>query len=82
MSKSIQFEVNLPLNNSYSELLRFYCQTCKADDPSLGFMSNMWSYANSRGNLTGKQAVSADAYIEYRFKELGLLLSEVDNYEE
>lgn len=82
MSNTIKINVKLPKDDSYPELLRFYCQTCDADDPSLDFMSNMWSYANSKGTLTGKQARSADAYINHRLSQLNMKLPTGDESNE
>ena len=80
MSK-ISIEVSLPQDNTYTELLRFYCQTCEADDPTLAFMSSMWSYAHHKGHLTGKQATSANAYIDHRLKKLNIIETEDGTYE-
>ena len=73
MQEKITFEIAVPKNSSYGEMLRFWCQTADAEDPSLPFMASMWSYAIANGELSGKQAKSADNYILHRLKEYGLL---------
>lgn len=72
MSESIKIEVQLPQDDTYKESLRFYCQTCTADDPTLPFMASMWSFAIANEYLTGKQAKSALIYLNYRFKQYNL----------
>lgn len=76
MPKKIKVDVLPPRDYTYIELLRFWCQTAHADDPSLPFMASMWSYALANNSLTGRQARSANVYINYRMRELGL--EEVD----
>jgi len=73
-------EIHPPQNNSYTELLRFYCQTSDIDDPSLPFMASMWSYSIANdGGLTGRQQKAADVYITHRLKQYNL--TEVLNHE-
>lgn len=68
----LKVNVKIPEDCSWKEFLRFYCQTCDYDDPSLPFMASMWSYAIANDGLTGKQAESAFGYIAHRYKKLGL----------
>lgn len=74
--KKLKVDILPPQDNTYIELLRFWCQTSDAEDPSLPFMASMWSYALANNFLTGKQAKSANVYINHRLKSLGL--EEVD----
>jgi hypothetical protein len=69
---TIPIKIAEPQDNSYTELLRFYCQTSEQDDPTLPFMASMWSYSLANGCLTGKQAKNANLYINHRLKTLGL----------
>lgn len=70
--KIISKDIHLPCDSTWQEALRFYCQTSEPDDPTLPFMASMWSYSIANGGLTGKQSVSANRYLEYRMKNLGV----------
>lgn len=74
----IKKNIKIPQDNSYTELLRFYCQTSEQDDPTLPFMVSMWSYSIAKGGLTGKQAKNAGVYINHRLRSLGLEEVEID----
>ena len=65
-------DISPPTDNSWTELLRFYCQTADANDPGLPFMASMWSFAISKGKLTGKQADHAKRYIQHAMEKHGL----------
>lgn len=75
----ITVEVSPPKDNTWPELLRFYCQQADSEDPSLPFMASMWSYALNTGGLTGRQAESAERYIVHAFKSHGLSFDGADN---
>lgn len=58
-----------PVDRSWQEGLRFYCQTSDPSDPNLNFMARMWSYALSKGELTGAARESALNYMSTRHVE-------------
>lgn len=58
-----------PMDDTWDESLRYYCQTSDISDPNLQFMAKMWSYSLSKGPLTGTQKESAERYITARHHE-------------
>lgn len=54
----------LPKEDTYSEWLRFICQTADDDDPSLPFMVSLWSYCLKNNGLTDKQIKAFQPYLE------------------
>ena len=69
---TIQKEISPPTDNSWTELLRFYCQTADANDPGLPFMASMWSFAIANGELSGKHAASAELFVKHAMNKHGL----------
>ena len=74
---TIQKEITPPTDNSWTELLRFYCQTADANDPGLPFMASMWSFAIANGELNGKHAASAKLFVKHAMDKHGI--GEIEN---